>query len=473
MTKRKNTIPKVAIVGRANVGKSTLWNRLSESSRAIVSATPNTTRDRNSTTCIWRGGLIEIIDTGGMDTGSKDEIERGIIKQAELAIKEADLVLFMVDAKTGIMPQDKELAKKTLQLNKNIILVANKADTRTNVGSAFAKDSWKLNLGEPVDISAANGRGVGDLLELIFEHLKKRGIKPGDPETAKSLKIVLMGRPNVGKSSLTNAILHQERSIVSPIAHTTREPLDTNFIWEGKPVTIIDTAGMRKRSRVSGKIEHEAIDRNREALFRADVAVLILDANEDPRKQDKTLAGLLKDANRGLIIVVNKWDMVPDKKTNTAKEYEASIRAELPFLAWAPIIFTSAKNNQRVYDILKTAFAIQEERHRIISDNALDKFLKKILAKQSPKAVSGTKAPFIQSVVQTHTDPPTFLITLRGSKIKLQESWIRFFVNQLRAKFGFSGCPVIAKVDYDDTPVVTPKGNKRGKRPIGRKGFRY
>jgi GTP-binding protein len=473
MTNRKNAIPKIAIVGRANVGKSTLWNRLSETTRAIVSGTPNTTRDRNSTTCIWRGGIIQITDTGGMDTESKNEIERGIITQAELAIKEADLVLFMVDAKSGIMPQDKILAKKTAQLNKHVLLVANKADTRTQLGNTYTKDLWKLNLGEAIDISAANGRGVGDLLDVIYEKLEKRNIKPAVPNKTESLKIVLMGRPNVGKSSLANAILRQERSIVSPIAHTTREPIDTDFIWEGKPVTIIDTAGMRKRSRVTGKIEHEAIDRNREALMRANVAVLILDANEDPRKQDKTLAGLLKDANRGLIIVVNKWDMVPDKKTNTSKEYEASIRAELPFLAWAPIIFTSAKNNQRVHDILKTAFAIQEERHRIISDNAMDKFLKKILAKQSPKAVSGTKAPFIQSAVQTHTDPPTFLITLRGAKIKLQESWIRFFVNQLRAKFGFVGCPVIAKVDYDDAPVPTPKGNNRRKKPIGRKGFRY
>ena len=401
MVNHKNKLPKIAIVGRANVGKSTLWNRLSESNRAIVSAIPNTTRDRNSTTCIWRGGLIEIIDTGGMDTEAKNDIELGIIKQAKLAIKEADLVLFMIDAKTGIMPQDKELAKITSKLNNQVILVANKVDTNSSKDITFIKDSWKLNLGEPVEISAVNGRGVGDLLELIFNNLEKRGIKPGDPEKTKSLKIVLMGRPNVGKSSLVNALLRQERSIVSPIAHTTREPLDINFIWEGKPVTIIDTAGMRKRSRITGKIEHEAIDRNREALFRADVAVLILDANEDPRKQDKTLAGLLKDANRGLIIVVNKWDMIPDKKTNTVKEYEASIRAELPFLAWAPIIFTSAKNNQRVYDILKTAFAIQEERHRIISDNSLDKFLKKILAKQSPKAVSGTKAPFIQRIIQT------------------------------------------------------------------------
>jgi GTP-binding protein len=249
--------------------------------------------------------------------------------------------------------------------------------------------------------------------------------------------------------------------------------LDTKFIWQDKQVTLIDTAGMRKRAHISSRIEHEAITRNREALYRADVAVLILDAAEDPRKQDKTLAGLLKDANRGLIIVVNKWDLVPDKNTNTNKKYEAGVRDALPFLSWAPIIFTSAVKNQRVNEIIKTAFKINEERHRIITDNALDKFLKKVLAKQTPHAISGTKAPFVQSLVQTHTDPPRFLLTLRGKQIKLQESWLRFLTNQIRVKFGFEGCPVIVNTTFDSTPMPTPKGNHRRKKPIGRKGFRY
>jgi GTP-binding protein len=473
MNIRKTNIPKVAIVGRANVGKSTLWNRLSETSKAIVSRVPNTTRDRNSTNCIWRGKMIEIIDTGGMDTDSSDAIERGIITQAELAIKEADLVLFLVDVKSGLLPQDKSLAKRAQQLNKHIFLVANKADKLSSMGDSVAKELWKLRLGEPITIAATNGRGVGDLLDLVYENLEKRNKKPIEPETEESLKIVFMGRPNVGKSSLTNAILQHERSIVSPIAHTTREPLDTTFLWEGKPVTLIDTAGMRKRARISSRIEHEAITRNREALYRANVAVLILDAAEDPYKQDKNLAGLLKDANRGLIIVVNKWDLVKDKDSNSVKKYEANIRDALPFLAWAPIIFTSATKHQRVNDIIKTAFKINTERHRVITDNALDKFLKKVLAKQTPHAVTGTKPPYVHSVVQTHTDPPRFLITLRGKQDKIQESWIRFFSNQLRVKFGFEGCPVIVKTEFDSTPLPAPKGPQRRKKPIGRKGFRY
>ncbi|MDF1497571.1 MAG: ribosome biogenesis GTPase Der [Patescibacteria group bacterium] len=473
MSIQKTKIPKVAIVGRANVGKSTLWNRLSETSQAIVSKIPNTTRDRNSTNCIWRGGMIEIIDTGGMDTDSRDAIEKGIITQAELAIKEADLVLFLVDVKSGLLPQDRTLAERTKKLNKHVILVANKADKFGDVGESMGKELWKLKIGEPVTIAASNGRGVGDLLDLVYEDLEKRNKKPVDPLVNLSLKIVLMGRPNVGKSSLTNAILQHERSIVSPIAHTTREPLDTNFLWQDKPVTLIDTAGMRKRARISSRIEHEAITRNREALYRADVAVLILDATEDPHKQDKTLAGLLKDANRGLIIVVNKWDLIKNKDTNSTKKYEANIRDALPFLDWAPIIFTSAVKNQRVNDIIKTAFTIQEERHRVITDNAMDKFLKKLIAKQSPKAQSGNKAPFVYSAVQTHTDPPRFSIIIRGKEIKLQEAWLRYFAKQIRAKFGFVGCPVIVKTEFDSTPIATPKGHQRRKKPIGRKGFRY
>lgn len=472
MLKRNKRTPKVAIVGRANVGKSTLWNRLSETSKAIISGRPNTTRDRNTTNCIWRGGMIEIIDTGGMDSG-EGVIERGIKTQAELAIKEADLVLFLVDAKSGIMPQDRELAKQTQKLNKHVILIVNKADKPGDIGEGMSKELWKLKLGDPMIISATSGRGVGDLLDAVYDNLNERNKKPVEPEVEESLKIVFMGRPNVGKSSLTNAILGHERSIVSPIPHTTREPLDTKFLWDGKPVTLIDTAGQRKRARISSRIEHESISRNREALYRADVAVLVLDATDDPYKQDKNLAGLLKDANRGLIIVVNKWDLVKDKNTNTAKHYEEEIRAALPFLAWAPIIFTSATKRQRVNEILKTAFKIQEERHRIITDNALDKFLKKILAKQAPHAVQGTRRPHIHSAVQTHTDPPRFLITTRGKQVKLQDSWLRYFTNQLRAKFGFEGCPVIVKTGHDSTPLPAPKGPQRRKKPIGRKGFRY
>jgi len=474
INRRLPDVPTVAIVGRANVGKSTLWNRLAETSQALISKQPNTTRDRNYATCLWRGATVRLTDTGGMDAELETQIGKGIVHQAELAIREADLVLFLLDVDTGVMPQDKELAKKVRKINPQIILVANKSDLASRSGSAQSKEAWKLGLGEPVAISAANGRGVGDLLDMAYDKLEELKRPPVPFEDKERLRIVIMGRPNVGKSSLMNAIVGQERSIVSPIAHTTREPLDTDFEWNGRDVKLVDTAGMRKRAHITERLEKEAVERNRQALGRADVAVLVLDATEDPRKQDKTLAGLLMNAKKGLIIVVNKWDLIADKKTGTADDYAAAVRHSLPFLAWAPILFTSAASGQRAYDILELAFRIKIERERLIEKNALDKFLKHMIAKQPPRAASGTRAPYIAHVVQTGSNPPTFLMTLRGTKVSLHNAWIRFFENQLRAKFGFTGTPMTFDMEYDASPEIkTFKGPHRRKRPIGRKGGRY
>ena len=473
MNPRKTKTPSVAIVGRANVGKSTFWNKLSETSQAIISGKPHTTRDRNYAPCIWRGKVINIVDTGGMDAELNTTIGQGIRKQAEQAVKQADLVLFLIDSQSGILPQDLEFADFVRKNNRHVILIANKADKQSNLGQSLSKELWKLRFGEPLLMSAISGRGVGDVLDEVYKKLEEINKPPTEPETKESLKIVIMGRPNVGKSSLMNAILREERSIVSPIAHTTREPLDTEFIWQDKRITLVDTAGMRKRAKVTERIEHEAIERNRQALTRADIALLVIDATEDPRKQDKHLAGLLQDARKGLIVVVNKWDLIPDKSPNTAKEFKDSIRESLPFLTWAPIIFVSAKEKKHINEILKTAFKVEEERHRIISDNALSKLLKHIIAIQTPKATQGTKAPYVSEVTQIATEPPTFEMTVRGKKITLQKAWIRFFENQLRKKFGFEGTPIHVSVIYDKTPMEPVKGQQRRKKPIGRKGFRY
>ncbi|MBU2566711.1 ribosome biogenesis GTPase Der [Patescibacteria group bacterium] len=473
MNPRKTKTPLVAIVGRANVGKSTFWNKLSETSQAITSGKPHTTRDRNYATCLWRGKIINIVDTGGMDSEMDTTIGQGIRKQAEQAIKQANLVLFLVDSKTGVMPQDLEFAEFVRKTNPHFILIANKADKRANLGESISKELWQLRLGDPLTMSAISGRGVGDVLDEVYKKLEEIHKPPTEPETNESLKIVIMGRPNVGKSSIMNAILGEERSIVSPIAHTTREPLDTEFTWQDNRITLVDTAGMRKRAKVTDRIEHEAIERNRVALTRADIALLVIDATEDPRKQDKHLAGLLQDARKGLIVVVNKWDLVPDKSSNTSMEFTRNIRESLPFLNWAPVIFVSAKERKHIIEILKTAFKVEAERQRIISDNALSKLLKQIIAIQSPKAAQGTKAPYVTEVTQTATKPPTFEMTVRGKKITLLKSWIRFFENQLRKKFGFVGTPILVNVIYDKTPMAPLKGPQRRKKPIGRKGFRY
>lgn len=465
-------LPVVAIVGRANVGKSTLWNRLTETSRALVSTVAHTTRDRNYAPCLWRGKIFDVIDTGGLDV-EKTDIGKGIKKQSEQAIKEANLVFFLVDVQTGIVAQDLEFAKLARKLNRHILLIANKTDRNSLLGPALSGEFWKLGLGEPIPISSASGRGLGDLLDRTVVELEKMHKPPIDQDDAARLSIVLMGRPNVGKSSLMNAIMGEERAIVSPIAHTTREPLDTNFVWRDHPITLVDTAGMRKRANISGRLEEEGVERNRQALSRADVAVLVVDATEDPGKQDKHLAELLERANRGLIVAVNKWDLIKDKDTKTTKTYEDTVRQCLPFLDWAPFVFLSAKEGQRVHDVLDLALHIKDERRRVIADNAMDKFLKQTMSRQRPRAARGSEAPYISTVIQTGTEPPRFRITIRGSKTALHQAWLKFFERRLREKFGFTGTPIVFNIENDTKPVPQAPGKHKKKRPIGRRAGRY
>lgn len=478
MPTRTRKLPIVAIVGRANVGKSTLWNRATETRHALVSDIPHTTRDRNYGIVTWRGECFEIVDTGGMDAEQGNEIGRGIVHQAELAIREADLVLFLIDAKSGVLVQDEAFARSIKHLNPHILLVANKADDLKHVGAALSKEIWKLNLGEPIPCSASTGRGIGDLLDRIHQELNRLGKPPAPVEQDGGLKLVIMGRPNVGKSSLVNAIVHEERVITSPIPHTTREPMDTKLEWQGQPVTLIDTAGMRKRARVERGLDEEALERNRAALLRADVAFLVLDAIEGPHDQDKHLAGLLKEEHKGLVLVVNKWDLVEDKTHRTAQEYEARIRRAFPFLSWTPIVFISAKTNVRTTSLLDIAFRIKAERERQIQYNALQRLLKTVVARKRPMAESGPQSPYVHDVSQIGINPPTFLITVRGQKAVLHDAWLRYFENRLREKFGFEGTPIVVKaqiapLNREDMPEHAKNRPTRRKRPIGRRVGRY
>ena len=457
MPGRLHRLPRIAIVGRANVGKSTLWNRFTETGHALVSQIPQTTRDRNYAPVIWRGAEIEAVDTGGLDAEQGSEIGRGILRQAEIAIREADLVLFVVDVKSGVLSRDTDLARHVRRLNPNLLLVANKTDNARAIGSAFSNEFWSLGLGEPIPCSAVTGRGVGDLLDRVTQELLRRGKTPQPIATHVGLRLVMMGRPNVGKSSIVNSILGEERVIVSSVAHTTREPMDTQIEWKGEAVTLVDTAGMRKRARVEAGLEEQAVERNRQALGRADIAFLIIDATEDPKRQDKHLAGLLEEATKGLAIVVNKWDLIEGKTTRTAHEYEASVRSSLPFLWWAPIVFVSATTNLRTEKLLDLAFTIREERRRTISYNALQKFLKTTIAKNKPLAEAGTLSPYVHDITQIGIEPPSFLVTVRGQKATLHKNWLRYFENRLREKFGFTGTPIVLKAQntelrYEELP---------------------
>jgi GTPase len=477
----RKKMPLIALAGRANVGKSTLWNKVVERKRALVSPEAHTTRDRNVARALWMGREFEMVDTGGLDVEAT-EIGRGIKTQAENAAKEADIVLFMVDGKTGIVGRDRELVSQIRKLNKNIILVVNKIDQPRDMANAADRGIYSLGIGDPVTISASTGKGVGDLLEAIFNRLKVMGIEapeaeihrkdrrskdksiaPESPDNAGSseyvattieqidkdipLRIVVMGRPNAGKSSLVNAILGEERVIVSAIAHTTREPQDTELEYKGQKIVLVDTAGMRKRSHVKAGLEEEGIDRNRAALDTADIALLVFDASEDPRMQDKRLAGLMKDANKGLILVANKWDLVEGKTTGSTDEFERLFRHTFPFLSWAPIVFISAKTGQRTQTLLDLALKIEGERERKIDYNACNRFLKTILKQKRPIASYGPKSPYIHDMAQVGVRPPKFLLTIRGEKVSIHPSWLKFMEKRLRDKFGFEGTPIVAKVE--------------------------
>ena len=443
----KPLFPRVAIVGRTNVGKSTLWNRLTETSRALVSDEPHTTRDRQYGRVLWGGMAFEIVDTGGMDTES-DEIGTGIREQAERAIQEAQLVLFMIDAKAGVLPQDQTLAKKTQTLNKHVWLVANKADKAQHISLAHQSDVYRLSLGEPYAISAATSLGIGDLLDAVLLEIDRLG-HPAIPQYEEQpLKLVLIGRPNVGKSSLVNSILGEKRVIVSSIAHTTREPQDTWLRYEDHDLVLVDTAGMRKRSHITERLEEEGIERNERAIASADIACLIFDASDDPSAQDRHLAGIIEENKKGLILVANKWDLVENKKTETTQEYEKLIRQSLPFLDWAPMVFVSAKTGQRAKQLLDMAFQIQGERFRHIDYNALNRLLKACIKAKRPLQSYGPKSPRIYDIAQTGHAPPTFLITVHGDKDNLHPGWVKFFQKRLRDKFGFIGTPIVTRVRH-------------------------
>ncbi|MBD3251089.1 ribosome biogenesis GTPase Der [Candidatus Uhrbacteria bacterium] len=445
-------LPVVSIIGRANVGKSTLWNKLVERHRALISDAPHTTRDRNFATAVWRGKTFRVVDTGGMDT-EDNTIGKGIRRQAELAIKKSDVILFLVDGKNGVLDVDRDLAKYIRKHAKHALLVVNKIDQPKDLNIASDQGIYGLGYKELLPISAATGKGVGDLLDRVYEELEAMGKPAPDSETVQEeeeeeerpIRIVIMGRPNAGKSSLTNAILGEERVIVSEIAHTTREPQDTSLTYKDQEIVLVDTAGMRKRSNVKRGLETAGLQRNKEALERADIAFLVFDATEDPTFQDKYLAGLMKEESKGLVLVANKWDLVPDKTTKSAKEYEQKIRQAFPFLDWAPMVFTSAKTGKRAKDLLDLALKIQTERKRIIDYNAINRLLKTVIKQKRPLQVLGPKSPYIYDMAQTRTEPPTFLVTIRGKKQSVHISWLKFLQRKIREKFGFQGTPIIVR----------------------------
>lgn len=457
-------LPLVIIFGRTNVGKSTLFNCLTEQKKALVSNIEGTTRDSNIGEVTWRNSKFKLIDTGGIIDlkylfGKKmktDDIEIKVQQQARDYLKQASLILFVVDSRDGLLPQDKQMAlllKKTLLSTDNIILVVNKVDSFKQ--RRETAEFNKLALGEPSLISAVTGSGTGDLLDAIVKKTKSTSSMPRtktstkktlpEQESKETINVCIVGKPNVGKSSLINALLGEDRIIVSPTPHTTREPQDIQIDYKDKIINLIDTAGISKRGqktakqkRIKNSLEKYSITESLKALNKSDIALLVIDINKDLTHQESKLVEEIIKRNLSFIITANKWDSVKDRDT---KFYEEKIYLNLPFARWAPVQFISALTGEKVHKIMDLILGIDNDRRISIPDNALSKFLNKIVKIHRPAKAKGTKHPHIYELKQIHVYPPKFSIRI-GSKETIHFSYIRFIENRLREKFGFKGTPV-------------------------------
>jgi GTPase len=432
--------PVVAIVGRPNVGKSTFFNRIVGQRIAIVEDEPGTTRDRLYADAEWDGVTFTLIDTGGLETEVIPELEDSgkIIQrtreQARLAIEEADVVLFMVDTRTGPSPEDFEVAEILRRSGKPILLAANKADNPARRQNAV--EFYQLGLGDPIAISSLHGLNTGDLLDAIVEALPE---ETGEEEQPDLVKIAIVGRPNVGKSSLLNTLFGQQRAIVSDIPGTTRDSLDTLVNWEGCSFLLIDTAGIRRRGKIEVGVERYGVMRAMRSIDRADVVLLVIDASEGTTAQDTHVAGYILEQSKGIVVVSNKWDLVP-KDEETRKEFAQRIQDELHFMPYVPVLFISAKTGQGVNRVLETTLRVVEQRNKRIPTAALNKLVKEAVARHAPPARPGHWLKFYY-VTQAETNPPTFVFFVNDPEL-IHFSYQRYLENQLRQVFGFEGTPL-------------------------------
>jgi GTPase len=426
--------PLVAIVGRPNVGKSTLFNRLVGERAAIVEDLPGTTRDRLYGEYEWRGRTVAVIDTGGIVPDPTEDIPESVLEQARLAIEEADVVLFMVDARTGLIPVDKEIAEFLRRSQTPIALAVNKADNvKQELGSV---EFHALGLGDPIPVSAARGLNVGDLLDTIHGVLPPGMEEEVDEEVA---RVAIVGRPNVGKSSLVNALTGKKRAVVAATPGTTRDAVDTQMVYKDQPIVLVDTAGIRRRGRIGPGIEKYSVLRAFRAIERSDVAVLIVDATEPWAAQDAHVAGFVQEEAKGLVVAVNKWDAVV-KDSHSMSEYQRHLRQQFHFMPYVPIVFISAKTGQRIEHVLDRALSIRAERSKRISTGPLNDAIRRALAEHQPPSSRG-KLLKVFYITQIGTDPPSFVVIVNDPDL-VHFGFRRFLENRLRDKFGFFGTPI-------------------------------
>ena len=425
--------PLVAVVGRPNVGKSTFFNKVVGKRVSIVEDTPGVTRDRIYAEAEWSGIHFALIDTGGIEPESKDVILSQMREQAEAAMDTSDVILFMVDGKDGITAFDREVAAMLMKTGKKIVLAVNKIDTAKIPDDFY--DFYELGLGEPIPVSAANMLNLGDLLDRIIESFPQGA----GQEEEDSVKIAMIGKPNVGKSSLINKLLGENRVIVSPIAGTTRDSIDTPFEKDGERYLLIDTAGIRRRSKVSENIEKFSVVRAVAAIERCDVCMLMIDAQDGITEQDKKIAGIAHDAGKGIVIVVNKWDLI-DKETNTMNTFRKEIAKELAFMSYAPIVFISVLTGQRVDNVIKMARYVAENRAMRVPTGQLNNLVSDAMMMKQPPSDKGRRLK-IYYVTQVGVKPPLFSFKV-NSRSLMHFSYARYMENKIREAFGFEGTSI-------------------------------
>lgn len=427
--------PTVAIVGRPNVGKSTFVNRLVGSRHSIVDDLPGVTRDRIYFDVEWQNKPFTVIDTGGIIPGDDDDIMVSIFDQAKLACEEAEKIIFIVDGKDGLNPIDYDIANILRQSGKPVFLAVNKCDNPESL--LMTSEFYALSLGDPIGISALHGSGgVGDLLEIVTEDFEVFESEEED----KRIRIAIVGRPNAGKSSIVNALLNTDRVIVSDVSGTTRDSIDSYVTYKDKEFIIVDTAGIRKKSKVDYGVEKFAVDRAIRSIRECDVALLVIDAKEGISDQDKKISSIITESGKGLIVAINKWDLIEDKKANTLNKFEKELNEDIPFLSFAPKIFISAVTKQRLSQIFEESEKVYEQCVKRVSTGLLNKVINEAYALNPPTSFKGKRLK-IYYVTQAKTQPPTFVLFVNSEEL-LKDSYKRYLENKLREAFGFFGTPI-------------------------------
>lgn len=432
MTER---LPVVAVVGRPNVGKSTFFNRVIGRRVAIVDDQPGVTRDRNFAHADWAGRDFRIVDTGGVVEGSDEGMDVAIRDQAMIAVEQADVVLFLVDGRAGVQPLDERLAEVLRKTAKPVLLVVNKVDNLPHDQSHL--EFWSLGIGEPIAVSALSGKGSGDLLDRLLDELPDAADLVADEDT---VRVAVVGKPNVGKSSFVNRLIGEDRTVVSDVAGTTRDPIDSEFRYHGRSLVFVDTAGLRRQARVKDSIEYYSALRTDRVIHSSNVCVLLVDASEEElHAQDVKIAQMAWEAGRGLILIANKWDLV-EKDTRTAPEWEKKVRERIPFLQWVPIVFTSALTGQRVRRCLDLILEVNDERSRRIDTHEVNEVLETLVRRQPPPHHRG-RAVKIKYGTQVSVRPPSFALFANFPKA-IPAHYIRYLHNGFRDAWTFMGTPI-------------------------------